>query len=641
MNKAVYRVGATLCAIVLLSATAMPCVPTCAEEFSYTEYKTPYEIDTGIVSPPNVVLDVKTEQAMQTLSAQKSPSVAMFHADREGRMKDGAGNSIGTLDRAVRACGNAVIPAFCFETAAEMEAVYEYVESKNLLDTMVFSTDGALVKAFKSKRPNVQGGVFFPQADLKKKEDILSVRAAVNDALGMIAVVDAKNAVKEGVEELQALGLTCWTVTPGDEYEVYRSLYTGVNGMVVDDVSLPMQVMESITEPTMIRKVFLCGHRGDLDYGENVVIGARYAYYCGADYVELDLQRTKDNELVVMHDESLNRTTTYNGNQTINQMTLEEVRKYKVRGSMQQEEIPVLEDYLDFLTTHPDIKLLVELKTNDSLVPSLLDKKLKNYNVDDQIIVISAFWNSISSFRGLRPHISCNFLGHYFTPDTMCASLYAKNCSFGPGISYITNNAIYDAARVRGIPQYTWTFRNAAKFEEYLYRNTSLTSDYCDYASEQVVALITDHQTVYSVSEKTDTAVTGKNVLRRRAGPNASARVQCDAVLELRSGVGSDEDICSFENGTLTLGVSAGSGVYYFVSKWESAETENYYYTMGEPFRVTSAVQSAAEEKPSDKDDRNPAGGCASSAMHGTFGVITALCALVAAVVVMKKKKGS
>lgn len=638
MNKLHRKIGSLLCAAALLSGVAVaPCVQASAEDFSYTAYKTPYAVETGIFSPPTVVLEVKSEQSLQALSAQKTPAVALLRADDAGNVLGSLGQAIATLDGAVRACGSTVIPAFRFETAAEMQAVYEYVNGKNLLDAMVFSTDGALVKAFKSLRANVQGGVIFPEADLSKKKDILKVRADVNGAFGMIAVVDARNAVKAGVEELQALGLTCWSLTQSDEYEIYRSLYTGINGMVVDDVSLPISVLERFREPTMIRKVFLCGHRGDLDYGDNVVIGARYAYYCGADYVELDLQRTKDNALVVMHDDTLNRTTTYTGNQTISQMTLEEVRKYKVRGTSQLEDIPVIEDYLDFLEKHPDIKLLVEFKTSDSLVPSLFHEKLQSYDVDDQIIVISAFYNSISSFRNLRPHVSSNFLGHYFTPDTMCGSLYVKNCSFGPGISYISNPAVYDAARVRGIPQYTWTFNNAATFEEYLSYNTSLTSDYCAYASDQAVALTTNNQTSYSVSEKTELAVTGKNTLRRRESPNASARVETDAALELRSGVGAD-DICSFDNGTLTLGASAGSGVYYFVSKWESAETDNFYYTMGEPFRVTSTARSPEDEKPSDKEEEKPApAGCGS--VVGVSSAAVTLGGSMAALILTKKKK--
>ena len=230
----------------------------------------------------------------------------------------------------MRVCANRVIPAFFFSTTEQMNAVLSYVTAQNLLDTIVFSDDALLVKTFKASRASVQGGVWFSDADLTDYEALVSVRDTVSSANAMIAVVEG-NVVKEGVEELQALGLSCWAVAESSPYGVYETLYTGVNGVISDSFSLVIDIMESITEPTMIRKVFLAGHRGEGAYPENTIVGAKAAYYYGADYVEIDLMRTKDNELIIMHDPTLNRTCNYTGSQTVADMTLEEVRHHRIR----------------------------------------------------------------------------------------------------------------------------------------------------------------------------------------------------------------------------------------------------------------------------------------------------------------------
>lgn len=70
----------------------------------------------------------------------------------------------------------------------------------------------------------------------------------------------------------------------------------------------------------------------------------------GATHAEIDLRLTADGQIVIMHDATLDRTT--NGSGTVSQMTLEEIRKYKIIDNVMlagQSEIPALEDMLEIL----------------------------------------------------------------------------------------------------------------------------------------------------------------------------------------------------------------------------------------------------------------------------------------------------
>lgn len=77
--------------------------------------------------------------------------------------------------------------------------------------------------------------------------------------------------------------------------------------------------------------VLVAAHRGDWrNFPENSLAGIKSAIDMGVDIVEVDLQCTKDGQLILMHDNTLNRTTTGKGN--ISDFTLEEIRQLKLKN---------------------------------------------------------------------------------------------------------------------------------------------------------------------------------------------------------------------------------------------------------------------------------------------------------------------
>ncbi|MEJ2272462.1 MAG: glycerophosphodiester phosphodiesterase family protein, partial [Candidatus Bathyarchaeota archaeon] len=69
------------------------------------------------------------------------------------------------------------------------------------------------------------------------------------------------------------------------------------------------------------------GHRGAKAYEpENTLRSFRKAIELGVNAIELDVRKTKDNELVVIHNEELNKTT--NGNGSVNELTLKEIKQF-------------------------------------------------------------------------------------------------------------------------------------------------------------------------------------------------------------------------------------------------------------------------------------------------------------------------
>lgn len=109
-------------------------------------------------------------------------------------------------------------------------------------------------------------------------------------------------------------------------------------------------------------------HRGSKgNRPENTLAAFREAVRVGADGIELDVHRTKDGALVVIHDETLDRTT--NGHGLVRRQTLESIRQLDAGSWFHplyfRERVPTLEEVLDVLEAAGFTGILnVEIKTD-------------------------------------------------------------------------------------------------------------------------------------------------------------------------------------------------------------------------------------------------------------------------------------
>lgn len=94
--------------------------------------------------------------------------------------------------------------------------------------------------------------------------------------------------------------------------------------------------------------VIVVAHRGDWRYApENSVAAIEHSIAVGVDVVEIDLKLTKDSVLIVMHDATLNRTTTGKGR--VDEWTLDSIRGLKLKngcGIRTKHSVPTLEEAL-------------------------------------------------------------------------------------------------------------------------------------------------------------------------------------------------------------------------------------------------------------------------------------------------------
>lgn len=136
-------------------------------------------------------------------------------------------------------------------------------------------------------------------------------------------------------------------------------------------------------------------HRGlAASYPENTLEAIEAAVQLDIDFLEIDVHKTKDNQLVVIHDDSIDRTS--NGSGKIYDYTLTELKKYDF-GSWKGEEfagatIPTLTEVLDVVLRY-NKKLLIEVKKPKQYpgIEDLLISTLTAHKITTEDVVIQSF----------------------------------------------------------------------------------------------------------------------------------------------------------------------------------------------------------------------------------------------------------
>ncbi|WP_028608825.1 glycerophosphodiester phosphodiesterase family protein [Paenibacillus harenae] len=111
--------------------------------------------------------------------------------------------------------------------------------------------------------------------------------------------------------------------------------------------------------------IIVAGHRGyKSEYPENTLLSFRQALNAGVDMIEFDLRLSKDRVLMVIHDETVDRTT--DGSGRVGDFTKDELKRLDAGGWLAPEfeglKIPTFAELCALLAAYPDVLLNVEVK---------------------------------------------------------------------------------------------------------------------------------------------------------------------------------------------------------------------------------------------------------------------------------------
>ncbi|MBT4539972.1 glycerophosphodiester phosphodiesterase [Candidatus Woesearchaeota archaeon] len=227
------------------------------------------------------------------------------------------------------------------------------------------------------------------------------------------------------------------------------------------------------------------GHRGACGHEpENTLKSVRKAIDLGVDQIEIDVHVCKTGEVVVIHDETVDRTT--NGSGRVSEMTFEELRALNIGDDAK---IPTLEEVL-FLV-HNQAEVNIEIKTIDA-IEKVLDilrihkiKKVLISSTDAHVLMAVKkikkaliFYSTQNDFKDRIILTSC----YLFMPITkkIVLNLLEKTRTNVVNVYHsLATRGFIECMHQRGIKVNVWTVNDEKEIQKYKLRGVDgIISDY-------------------------------------------------------------------------------------------------------------------------------------------------------------------
>lgn len=231
-------------------------------------------------------------------------------------------------------------------------------------------------------------------------------------------------------------------------------------------------------------------HRGATGYApENTIAAFDLAVEMKADYIEIDVQRSKDGKLVLIHDTTVDRTT--DGTGKVGDLTFDQLRSLDA-GSWKGEQfageqIPTFEEILE--RYRGKVGILIELKAPElySGIEEQVAEALKERNLDkpqnEKIIIQSFNFESMKKVNDLLPKVPVGVLTSNRADTTAEAlqefSTYAD--WFNPSYGIVTEELVNQVHSL-GMKIGSWTVRSQEAADFLFEMNVdAIITDYPDY----------------------------------------------------------------------------------------------------------------------------------------------------------------
>lgn len=228
-------------------------------------------------------------------------------------------------------------------------------------------------------------------------------------------------------------------------------------------------------------------HRGlKGEYPENTMLAFKKAVEIGADGVEFDVHLTKDKELVIIHDEKLDRTTDMEG--LVKDFTLRELKTANASKLFlaYEEKIPTLEEYFDFIKEY-DFLTNIEIKNSIIDYPGIEEKvyeMIKTYDLKDKIIISSFNHESLVRVKNIDENIKCGVLesSRLYKPWDYVKSL---DCEYFHPLNFTVNDEVIEKFKENNIGINLWFGISDYDFSQYVKDGiTGLITDFPNRVGE-------------------------------------------------------------------------------------------------------------------------------------------------------------
>ncbi|MGK4566127.1 glycerophosphodiester phosphodiesterase [Flavobacterium sp. 3HN19-14] len=202
-----------------------------------------------------------------------------------------------------------------------------------------------------------------------------------------------------------------------------------------------------------MHKILKIGHRGAKGYfPENTLLSFGKAIEMNADGIELDVHLSADNEIIVIHDHTVNRTT--NGNGVVKDLTLSELKAFTIDGS---EKIPTLNEVFDLVDKKCLINIELKVETTAKPVTTVIEEYVSEKGWKYSHFLVSSFdWNALQEIRKWNPEIPLGVLTETDLELAIGFSEFIKAETIHPYFHLLTKENVAEM-QSKGFGIFPWT----------------------------------------------------------------------------------------------------------------------------------------------------------------------------------------
>ena len=211
----------------------------------------------------------------------------------------------------------------------------------------------------------------------------------------------------------------------------------------------------------------IIAHRGFSSIApENTLIAFSKAIDSGADYFELDVHKTKNDSIVVIHDSSVDKTS-FSKKGYVANMTYQELVDVRVgypdkfSDKYKDEKIPTLRESL--MLAKGKIKVCIEIKV-DGIEEGVL-KIINDLEMNEEVIIFSFSYPVISKIRELDKNIQILYLKGYADKNTLEYAKMINSNAIGVGSKTTITKDFMDLAHSYGIEVWKYTVDDEEKMQ--------------------------------------------------------------------------------------------------------------------------------------------------------------------------------
>ena len=436
-----------------------------------------YKDENNLLCDVAVITKINSlEDLVDLKAASKKANTAILTIDKDMNLVDSENNSLNISLRNAYdeyLCGKVIPAVYLLSEEIADEFINYHSLSFNFIDMFVVSSDAKIVEKVRKAIPLIRGIVDYSNEAIT--EDKYShIVSESNQSYANVVILNKEDATYDAIRYIQARYKTVWVLN--DEFvknDVVNQISIGAYGVICDDYNSVYETFEMFNDSkslSLTRVPYNIAHRGVFfDEAENTLVGFQKAYEYGATHLELDIRMTKDGKLVLMHDATIDRCVYYQkGN--VSDYTLAELEAMLVRqnGYLQilpeEKWAPVasLESIFSYFKGL-DVVLLVEIKSEEANLVSVLKEMIEQYDIMDQIVVITSRVNQVEKMRDELPQVPTATLNSISTTNLASGleKISSLNCVVDMHYGDVSNDKfddfVFDLA-VRGYGSWFWTY---------------------------------------------------------------------------------------------------------------------------------------------------------------------------------------